>query len=72
MHGQYSLEPNDLRAPQKRIHDFEPVPNARIVRPLTDIIRAVAADREALAVREVNEPWRRERKFLRKLWPAAV
>lgn len=62
--GQYSLEPKDLRAPEKRIHDFEPVPNARIVRPLADIIAAVVAAREALAEREINEPWWRERNFL--------
>jgi hypothetical protein len=61
--GQYSLEPDDLRAPEKRIHDFEPVSNARIVRPLADIIGAVAAAREALAEREVAEPWWRERNF---------
>jgi hypothetical protein len=60
---QYSLEPKDLRAPEKRVHDFEPVPNARIVRPLADVIAAVAAAREALAEREGSEPWWRERNF---------
>ena len=46
--GQYSLEPADLLAPEKGIHDFEPVLNARIERPLTDIIAAVAAAWNAL------------------------
>jgi hypothetical protein len=59
--SQHALEPKDLRAPEKRIHDFAPIVNARIVRPLADIIAAVAASREAIAEREVNEPWWRDR-----------
>jgi hypothetical protein len=46
--SQYELAPADLAAAASRIFDFEPVPNARIERPLADIITAVVAAREAL------------------------
>jgi hypothetical protein len=47
--SQYELAPADLTAAGSRIFDFEPVRNARIERPLAEIIAAVIAAREALA-----------------------
>jgi hypothetical protein len=50
MIGQYELVPADLTAATSHILDFEPVRNARIERSLADVIAAVVAAREALAV----------------------
>lgn len=47
--SQYELAPADLTAASSRIIDFEPVRNARLERPLADIIAVVVAAREALA-----------------------
>ncbi len=46
--SQYDLVPSDLTAAGNRIFDFEPVRNARIERPLADVIAAVTAVREIL------------------------
>jgi hypothetical protein len=50
--GQYALTPRDLVGAYERGVDFEPVRNAKIVRPLTDVIAAVHAARAAVADRE--------------------
>jgi hypothetical protein len=47
--GQYDLVPSDLTAASNRITDFEPVRNARIRRPLAEIVAAVTAAREVIA-----------------------
>lgn len=47
--SQYELAPSDFTAASSRIFDFDPVRNARIERPLADIIAAVATARGALA-----------------------
>ena len=47
--GQYEVDASDLIATGRGITDFEPVRNARIERPLTDIIAAVTAARKSLA-----------------------
>jgi hypothetical protein len=47
--SQYDLAPTDLAAAGRRIFDFEPVRNAKIVRPLADLIAAVHAARAAVA-----------------------
>jgi hypothetical protein len=47
--SQYELDPSDLTAPGRRIFDFEPARNARIERPLADIVTAVVAARQAFA-----------------------
>jgi hypothetical protein len=44
----YELEPGDLVAAHRRIFDFAPVTNARIVRPLADIVASVQAARATL------------------------
>ncbi len=46
--GQYALTPANLRTPGSRVFDFDPVRNARIERPLADIVAAVTAARAAL------------------------
>lgn len=48
--SQYDLTPSDLTAASRRIFDFEPVRNARIERPLDEIIAAVTALRESFVV----------------------
>ncbi|MEV4640477.1 hypothetical protein AB0J80_24350 [Actinoplanes sp. NPDC049548] len=57
--SQYDLEPADLLAPHRRIHDFEPVRNATIKRPLTEIVASVTTIREALAHDPEPRPWDR-------------
>ncbi|WP_250006805.1 hypothetical protein [Actinoplanes sp. M2I2] len=48
--SQYDLGPSDLTAAGLRILDFEPVRNARIERPLDDLVAAVATLRESFAI----------------------
>jgi hypothetical protein len=52
--SQYELAPSDLTAASSRILDFEPVRNAAIERPLSDIIGAVVSVRNALAGNREN------------------
>jgi hypothetical protein len=47
--GQYDFDSSDFIAAGRHVPDFEPVRNARIERPLADIVAAVAAARKALA-----------------------
>ncbi|MGY0004358.1 hypothetical protein [Micromonospora sp. I033] len=49
--GQYDFDTSDVMAVGRSLSDFEPVPNARIVRPLADIVGAVRASRDDLARR---------------------
>ena len=47
--SQYELAPADLVGANRRIVDFKPVPGAKIVRPLADVVAAVQTARAALA-----------------------
>jgi hypothetical protein len=49
--GQYDFDTSDVMAVGRSLSDFEPVPNARIERPLVDIVGAVRASRDDLARR---------------------
>ncbi|NYF59932.1 hypothetical protein [Micromonospora purpureochromogenes] len=46
--GQYDFNPSQFVAVGGSLSDFEPVRNARIERPLTDVIAAVTACRDRL------------------------
>ncbi|MGC3861332.1 hypothetical protein ACPSM1_14210 [Micromonospora chersina] len=47
--GQYDIDLSEFMVVGRSLADFEPVPNARIERPLDEIVGAVAAIRDALA-----------------------
>ncbi|GIF62312.1 hypothetical protein Ais01nite_03470 [Asanoa ishikariensis] len=43
--GQYSLTPQDLVRADRRIADFDPIPGAKVVQPLSELLAAIQAAR---------------------------